>query len=123
MKATRPAQGRAHLIPQLVGQFHDSNHIPTSVFPGAPKRHDRESSTAESSQNWHRCRRTGSPGRSSASPEDDSVKCESEYRRRSALAAVADLIVVEGIFGNLEPEILIVLEGVLRVQNLLEGGV
>src|SRR5205823_24216 len=36
-----------------------------------PKR-DRESSTAEVEQNLHRCRRTGSPGRGSASPEDDS---------------------------------------------------
>src|SRR5437588_6313683 len=41
-------------------------------FP-ARQRRDRESSTAEDSQNWHRCRRTGSPGRGFASPEDDSL--------------------------------------------------
>src|SRR5437867_3618279 len=37
------------------------------------RRCEPESSTAEDSQNMFHCRRTGSPGRGSASPEDDSV--------------------------------------------------
>jgi hypothetical protein len=38
------------------------------------RRCEPESSTAEDSQNLHRYRRTGSPGRGFAAPEDDRVR-------------------------------------------------
>jgi hypothetical protein len=56
---------------------HMENPLPASFslalsFP-AQRSCDRESSTAEDSQNLRRYRRTGSPGRGFASPEDDRV--------------------------------------------------
>src|SRR5205807_3402451 len=56
-----------HLSPAKRQLMHTS---PMLSFPARSKR-DRETSTAEDSQNLHRCRRIGSPGRDFASPEDD----------------------------------------------------
>src|SRR5437763_3103805 len=58
---------------------------PVLSFPARIQR-DRETSTAEDSQNWHRCRRTGSPVRGFASPEDDSLGKQLESRNRSSSA-------------------------------------